>query len=300
MNKFKGAFAALLTPYDSLGNINHRVLKEQVRWLIGQGIDGFYVCGSTGEAFLLSPDERKAELESVCEANNGEKTVIAHVGEIATEHAVELARHAERLNVDAISSISPFYYKFSKEEIMTYYGELMESVDLPFFIYNFPKLSGFSITLDILEEMRKYTQLAGVKFTDSDFYLLERMKRAYPELCVWNGYDEKLLCGLSMGADGGVGSTYNVLCPAIKGILSNFEKGNMQKAQEYQHLVNDMITVMSKCGNVFSAIKTILTFEGMDFGGCRKPFHALSQEDVENIEHAYNVYLKSLEKMKTS
>ena len=291
MNKFKGAFAALLTPYDPFGNIDHKVLKKQVEWLIRQGIDGFYVCGSTGEAFLLSPAERKAVLESVCEANNGEKTVIAHVGQIATEHAVDLARHARSMNVDAISSISPFYYKFSKEEINSYYGDLMDSVDLPFFIYNFPKLSGFAITLEVLEKMRKYPQLTGVKFTDSDFY---------PDLCIWNGYDEMFLCGLCMGADGGVGSTYNVLCPAIQGIRSNFEAGNIKKAQEYQHLVNDMIAVMSKDGNIFLSIKAILTLEGMDFGGCRKPFGSLSQSDTENLKHAYNIYKKSLEKLQTS
>lgn len=90
MKKFEGICAALLTPYDTLGKINHAALKKQVRWLIEQGIDGFYVCGSTGEAFLLSTDERKAILDTVCEANNGEKLVIAHVGQISTEHAMDL------------------------------------------------------------------------------------------------------------------------------------------------------------------------------------------------------------------
>ena len=65
MKEFKGILAALLTPYDACGNVNHKALKKQVRWLIDQGIDGFYVCGSTGEAFLLSQDERKAILETV-------------------------------------------------------------------------------------------------------------------------------------------------------------------------------------------------------------------------------------------
>ena len=57
--------------------------------------------------------------------------------------------------------------------------------------------------------------VAGVKFTSSDFFQLERMKRAHPDLTIWNGYDEMLLSGLSAGADGGIGSTYNVLCPTI-------------------------------------------------------------------------------------
>lgn len=71
MKEFKGICAALLTPYDDQGKVNHPALKKQVRWLIGQGIDGFYVCGSTGEAFLLSQEERQAVLETVCEENNG-------------------------------------------------------------------------------------------------------------------------------------------------------------------------------------------------------------------------------------
>ena len=67
MKKFEGICAALLTPYDESGKVNCAMLKKQVRWLIGQGIDGFYVCGSTGEAFLRSPQERMAILDAVCE-----------------------------------------------------------------------------------------------------------------------------------------------------------------------------------------------------------------------------------------
>ena len=102
MKKFEGICAALLTPYDESGKVNCAMLKKQVRWLIGQGIDGFYVCGSTGEAFLLSPQERMAILDAVCEENNGEKLVIAHIGQIATEHALELGRHAKAAGADAI------------------------------------------------------------------------------------------------------------------------------------------------------------------------------------------------------
>ena len=70
MKPFRGICAALLTPYDGTGKVNHSMLAKQVRWLIEQGIDGFYVCGSTGEAFLLTADERKAVLDTVCQAKN--------------------------------------------------------------------------------------------------------------------------------------------------------------------------------------------------------------------------------------
>ena len=296
MSKFNGICAALLTPYDTLGKVNYKMLKQQVRWLIGQGIDGFYVCGSTGEAFLLSMEERKVVLEAVCEENNGEKLIIAHIGQIATEHSLELGRHAGTLKVDAVSSISPFYYKFSTEEIKGYYLDLMEEIQVPFFIYNFPAYSGFSLTPELLDEMCANPYLAGVKFTASDFFQLERMKYEHPDLTVWNGYDEMLVSGLSSGADGGIGSTYNILCPAVRGIYDSFRAGNLDQAREYQHLVNGVISVLCRYG-VFASLKVILGFLGMEFGGCRKPFLPVEAAAEATLKEIYRAYLRDLEKM---
>ncbi len=293
MKKFEGICAALLTPYTSDGKINHKALKQQVRWLIGQGIDGFYVCGSTGEAFLLSTDERKAVLDTVCEANNGEKLVMAHVGQIATEQAIDLGMHAKAAGVDALSSISPFYYKFSNEEIKNYYLDLMNATEMPFFIYNFPAFSGFSLTPEMLDELCKCPYVAGVKFTSNDFFQMERMKHAHPELSVWNGYDEMLLSGLSAGANGGIGSTYNVLCPAIHRIYDAYKANDSQTALHWQHVANDMISLIVKCG-VFPSIKAILGFEGMDFGACRKPFGGITEEQKAMLKAGYDKYLAQL------
>lgn len=296
MKQFKGICAALLTPFDGTGKIDHKTLAGQVRWLIEQGIDGFYVCGSTAEAFLLSEKERKEILETVCEANNGEKTVIAHIGQISTEAAKDLGVHAKSVGADAISSISPFYYKFTTEEIKQYYLDLMESLEMPFFIYNFPAFSGFSLTPELLDEMCRCPYVAGVKFTSSDFFQMERMKRSHPNLTIWNGYDEMLLSGLSAGASGGIGSTYNVFCPGIRKIYDSFQQGDMQKAYQAQQIVNDVISLIAKFG-VFQSLKSILKYEGMDFGGCRKPFLPLAQEKEEMLIDAYKNYLTELLKL---
>lgn len=289
MKKFEGICAALLTPYDESGKINHQVLKRQVRWLIGEGIDGFYVCGSTAEAFLLSADERKAILDTVCEENNGEKLVMAHIGQISTEHAIELGRHAKAAGADAASSISPFYYKFTNEEIKNYYFDLMNTLEMPFFIYNFPAFSGFSLTPELLDEMCTCTYVTGVKFTASDFFQLERMKHAHPQLTIWNGYDEMLLSGLSAGASGGIGSTYNVLYKGVHKIYDSYKAGDSALALDYQHIVNNMISVICKHG-VFASIKAILGFENIDFGGCCKPFLPISENAKVELKAAYAKY----------
>lgn len=293
MKHFAGICAALLTPFDKEGKVDHNLLRRQVRWLINEGIDGFYVCGSTAEAFLLTADERKAILDTVCAENNGEKIVMAHIGQIATEQALDLGRHAKAAGADAASSISPFYYKFSTEEIKNYYLDLMNGLEMPFFIYNFPAFSGFSLTPDLLDEMCRCPHVAGVKFTASDFFQLERMKHAHPELTIWNGYDEMLLSGLSAGASGGIGSTYNVLCRGVHHIYDSFNAGDSATALRYQHIVNDMIAAICKHG-VFGSIKSLLGAEGMDFGDCRKPFLPLGSAAKEELLHAYALYKDNL------
>ena len=287
---YSGVYAALVTPFTADGAVAHGQLRRLVRYLIGEGIDGFYVGGSTAEAFLLSDGERRAVLETVLEENNGARPVIAHVGAIATEHAASLARHAEASGADAISAISPFYYKFSKEEVTWYYLDIMEASALPMFVYNFPNLSGFALTEDVLDDLRQSPTLKGVKFTSSDFFLLERIKTKHPELVVWNGFDEMLLSGLAMGADGGIRSTYNCMAPLIREIYTSFRAGHMDQAAALQHTANTVIQVICRYG-VFASVKTLLGFEGIDCGGCRRPFQPISEEGKEELKRVYETYL---------
>jgi N-acetylneuraminate lyase len=289
--KFNGIVAALVTPYDKFDEVNYKELKKLVRYLIGKGIDGFYVGGSTGEAFLLSQDERKKILEAVLEENNGEKQVIAHVGNISTDFACDLAKHAKVAGADAVSAISPFYYKFAASEIKQYYFDIMDASDLPMFIYNFPNLSGFSLTSDILDEYCKNGQVGGVKFTSNDFYEMERMRMKHPELTIWNGYDEMFLSGLMAGADGGIGSTYNMLCPIIRGVYDNCKAGNITLAQDYQSKVNEVVGISRKYNNIFVFIKAILALEGLNLGHCRKPFAPLPESAMEDIKYVHSKFV---------
>lgn len=288
--EFKGIYAALVTPYKTDGSINYDELQKLIDHLIKKGIDGFYSCGSTAEVFLQSTEERKKILESVVEATNKRVKVICHVGAISTDLAVELAQHAESAGADAISAISPFYYKFSNEEVISYYYDIMDASMLPMFVYNFPNFSGFSLTEDVLDKLKDKKTLAGVKFTSSDMFLLERIKTNNPDLTVWNGFDEMLAAGLIMGADGGIGSTYNCIPLLIHRIYDSFISGNISAAQEYQRQANHVIKTISKYG-VFESVKTLLSFDGFDFRDCRKPFAKMTQEGRCELEAVYQRYI---------
>lgn len=285
-----GTYAALVTPYTHDNKVNYSELQKLVRYLISNGIDGFYVGGSTAEAFLLTTQERKDCLEAVVEAANGERNVICHTGSISTDTAIELAQHAEKVGADAVSAISPFYYKFNEKEIVQYYQDIMGSTDLPMFIYNFPNFSGFSLTEEVLGKMKENKNLAGVKFTSTDMFLLERFKTNNPDLVIWNGFDEMLIAGLMMGADGGIGSTYNCMPQLIHKIYDSFRTKDMDAAQMYQVQANHVIKAICKHG-VFASVKAILEMDGFCFNGCRRPFSPITDEGRAELKAVYEKYI---------
>ena len=210
MNKFKGVFTALLTPFDKSDKINEKELEKLVKFNVEKGVTGFYVGGSTAEAFLLSSDERKLVYDIVKSAAP-DKTLIAHVGSISEKEATELAIHARKLSYDAVSSVAPFYFKFTFEEIKNYYLRVAQNAELPMIVYNFPNFSGVNLGIKDFESLLCNDNFIGVKHTSSDYFLMEQLKASFPGKLVYNGFDEMFLAGLSMGADGGIGSTYNFM-----------------------------------------------------------------------------------------
>ena len=273
---FKGVFTALLTPFDKENKVNEKALEALIKHNLSMGVKGFYVCGSTGEAFLLSTDERKQVMEIVKDCAKG-ATLIAHIGSVNEAEATDLAKCAEKLGYNAISSVAPFYYKFSFEEIKGYYNRLADSVDLPMLVYHFPAFSGVNMGVGEISQFLENDKFMGIKFTSNDFFTLEQVKSKFPEKIVYNGFDEMFLSGLSMGADGGIGSTYNFMADKFVKIQKLFSENKIAEAQEVQREANRIITLLCKFG-VMQAEKEVLCQLGLDFGECRKPFLSLNDE----------------------
>lgn len=291
---FQGVYVALLTPYTKEGEINCLELKKLVRYLIGKGADGFYVGGSTGEAFLLTPEERKQILETVLDANNGEKKVIAHVGQISTAQACDLARHAACAGADAMSAVAPFYYSFSQDEVRDYYVDIMDAASLPMFVYNFPNASGFTLTPSLLDKLCNLGDVAGVKFTHNNFFQMEIMRRSHPELTIWSGIDQMLASGLIAGADGTIGSSYNIICPIARTVLESVQAGDIARAREYQTKINRVISLSTSNGTRhITGVKAVLELEGFRMGPSRRPFSPLPESARADIQLLYDEFVKT-------
>ena len=279
--KFNGIFTALLTPFDKNNKVNEKELEKLVEFNVKMGVKGFYVGGSTAEAFLLSTDERK-QIMDVVKSVAPEKTLIAHIGSVNELEAQTLANHARDLGYDAISSVAPFYYKFSFNEIKNYYFRLAENTGLPMLVYHIPTFSGVNMGINEMSQFLNDDKFMGIKYTSNDFFTMEQCKAAFPNKIVYNGFDEMLLCGLSMGADGGIGSTYNFMADKFVKIQKLFNEGNIAEAQKIQQEANRIITVLCKIG-VMQAEKEVLNQLGFDFGVCRHPFGEPTEEEKQLI-----------------
>ena len=290
--ELKGIYTALLTPFDSQNKINESALVQLIRHNIAMGVRGFYVGGSTAEAFLLTTEERKQVME-ICRTAAPDQKLIAHIGSIREDEALELSLHAKALGYDAISSVAPFYYKFSFEEIKNYYFRLAEASRMPMIVYHFPAFSGVSMGPKEISTFLERDEFIGIKFTSNDFFTMEQIRAAFPDKLIYNGYDEMFLAGLSMGADGGIGSTYNFMADKFVKIQELFQNNQIQQAQLLQKEANRIITLLCQIG-VMQAEKEVLYQLGIPFGNCRRPFGEPTAAQKELITKEIVPYITKL------
>ena len=152
MKQFKGIYAALMTPFSKDGKVNFDAMGKLIDRCIRSGVNGFYVCGSTGEGVLLSVRERNEIYACVGEYAAGRAKLIAHVGSLATRDAVAMAKNVRKCGFDAVSAVPPFYYAYGFEEIAGYYRAIADAAELPVIVYNFPN-AGTKFTIRDIEEL---------------------------------------------------------------------------------------------------------------------------------------------------
>ncbi len=283
MKMLRGIIPALVTPFDKNNRVDHGALKELVEHLIAKGVNGFYACGSTGECFLMTEEERMATAKTIIEATNGRVPVAVQVGNISTDSAVRLAKQAAADGADYISSVPPFYYQFSLEEIARYYAAIADATDKPMIIYNIPAFSGVSLNAKNMKAIIDNSDVWGLKYTAYDLFELEKIRRAFPELNIFYGHDELFLNSLPIGTSGAIGSTFNVMSEKYQKIKKAHDAGNFADAGKMQSEVNAIIEVLISCG-VMPSVKYILSKQGVPCGECRPPFSKLTEEQKAMLE----------------
>ena len=288
--QLKGLYAALLVPFDENGQVKEEGLKQIAKNAIEvEQLDGLYVNGSSGENFLISKEQKKQIFKVVKEAVGNDVKLIAQVGSLDLNEAIELGKYATNLGYDALSAVTPFYYPFSFEEIKQYYFDIIEATQNKMIIYAIPDLTGVNISINQFKELFNNEKIVGVKYTAPNFFLLERIRKAFPDKLILSGFDEMLVQAVISGVDGAIGSTYNVNGRRARQIYDLAREGKIEEAYKIQHDTNNIIETVLSMG-IYPTLKEVLKTRGIDGGVPKRPFSPFNEANRKELNQLIETY----------
>jgi N-acetylneuraminate lyase len=303
-DKISGLVAAPFTPMDETGAVLYDRIPDYFRLLEKNGIAGAFINGSTGEGVSLTAKERMTITArwADCARDQDSLKIINLVGGTSYAECIDHAQHSAAQGVDAIAIIAPYYFKpSSAKQLAGFCAKVAESVPLmPVYFYHIPVLTGCNLPMIdfLMEAAPVIPNLAGIKYTHEDFMdflsCLRFMDGKYDML--W-GRDENLLAALSLGARGGVGSTYNYAAPLYLKLIEAFDIGNLELARDLQMASIRMISLLGKYGGMGTG-KAYMRYIGFDCGKFRLPVKNMSNEEYRKfsaevaeleMEHLFSV-----------
>lgn len=282
MTDIKGVIPAMLSFFNQEENLDLSCTERMVDFMIDHGADGFYLTGSTGACFTMTAEERNAVVKTVVQKVNGRVPVIVHVGDIGTKKSIELAKYAYEAGADAISSVPPFYWKFSKEDIYRYYKDIAEETPLPMVVYNI-QLAGL-MDMDLILRLTDLPHVQGLKYTarshDEMGYLKEKLGK---DFMIYSGCDEMAFSGLCAGADGIIGSFYNLFPDLYKKILKKVQESDIQGGMKLQKIADEVIFAALKY-DFPSVLHGMMKWRGLEAGYSRRPFYTYKAEELSALK----------------
>ena len=285
----KGLIAAPLTGYRDDGTINLDVIPPYAEMLQANGVAGVFVNGTTGEGFSLTLSERRALAERWVQAAPNGFRVIIHVGHTCQAQSRALAAHAADIGAAAVGEIGPIFFRpASVEALVDYCAETAAAApNLPYYYYHMPSMNQvlFPMTDFLRLADEAIPNLAGIKYTHSDIddyaHCLAFRDGKYDILF---GRDEFLIQGLTVGAQGAVGSTYNIMTRLYLDLAAAFHAGDRPEAERLQAISAETCTTMADTGGFGSCLKAILKTMGLDLGGMRRPQVNVTQAQLARLE----------------
>jgi N-acetylneuraminate lyase len=282
-----GLIAAPHTPFHPDGSLNPDAIDRQAEHMVRSGVDGAFICGTTGEGMSLTGAERRAVAERWVKAAAGRFPVIVHVGHACVRDAQELATHAEEIGANAIAAVPPFYHKpTGTDEVVQFLAALARSAPrTALYYYDIPGMTGVSVPTAKLmaRAAEEVPTFAGVKYSNPDLVLLQECLAVRDgSLDVLFGVDEMLLAAVTLGVRGGVGSTYNYATPLYKRMLAALDSGNLPLARKLQRQSVELVRAIEAHG-ALAANKEVMRLVGVDCGPVRPPLTPIEPTDADRL-----------------
>ena len=281
----QGIVPALVTPFQDDERIDYNAWQAIVDTLIGAGVDGLCVGGSTGEFCSLDLDERLVAMRFCRQAVGQRVPLYANVGAITTRDTVKLAREAETMGVDVAVVVTPYYLKPSPQELAEHYIEVCQAVRLPVVAYNYPQHGGVELTPGTVAQVAaKCENLAGVKDSSGRLELALAFRNCAPgrELAVFVGPERLILPALEQGCAGTVTGGANIAPELFAALYKAFREGHREEAARLQALAGQLEQI-NELHTFPSVIKEAMKMLGLPAGVCRRPVGPMPADAREKL-----------------
>ena len=280
---FEGVATALVTPFKN-GTIDYAMLEQLLDFQLAAGVDAIVVCGTTGEASTMSPQEQLGTIAHAIKYTAGRCKIIAGTGSNNTAHCLEMSRVADSMGAGALLLVTPYYNKCTQAGLVRHYTTVADTVRCPVIVYNVPSRTGVEISVDTLAELSRHPNINGVKEAGGNTAKVARtIERCGDDLFVWSGNDDQTVPLMALGAKGVISVLSNVRPKQTLEMTRACQEGRYADAGKLQCRLMPLIDALF-CEVNPIPVKQALKLIGFDAGEPRLPLTPLSASHEELLK----------------
>lgn len=288
---FEGAGVALVTPFKANGDVNYDKLEEILEEQIAGGTDAIVICGTTGEASTMSPEEHLSVIKYGCEVVKGRIPVVAGTGSNCTREAVYMSQKAEEAGVDGVLLVTPYYNKATQNGLIAHFTSIAESIKIPALLYHIPGRTGVTMKPETIVSLcKKVPNIVGVKEASGNFSsIATMMNMADGCIDVYSGNDDQIVPLLSMGGKGVISVLSNVAPKQTHDICQKFFDGDVKGSLQMQLDAIPLISALFSEVNPIP-VKAAMNMMGKEVGPLRLPLTEMEDAHKEVLKQAMKSY----------
>jgi 4-hydroxy-tetrahydrodipicolinate synthase len=292
---FGRVITAMITPFDTEGNVHYVEAEKLAAYLVANGSDGIVVCGTTGESPTLSWDEEYQLFQVVKAAVAGKAKVIAGTGSNSTSEAIEATQKAAKLGVDGSLQVVPYYNKPPQIGLYQHFAAIAAGCDLPMMLYNIPGRTGQALEPETIAKLAQLDGIVAIKEATGNLDLVSQIRSLTPpDFAIYSGDDSLTLPILAVGGIGVVSVASHLVGNQIQTMIRAFESGQNQTAIQIHIELLPLFKGLFFAPNPMP-IKAALKLQGWEVGGLRLPLCELPTELLpllEKILKQHNLIIK--------
>lgn len=280
MTRFIGSGVALVTPFKE-GEVNYEKLASLIEWQINQSTDAIIICGTTGEAATMTEEEKKNVIKFTVDCVNKRIPVIAGSGSNNTAQAIEISQYCERVGVDGLLVVTPYYNKGNESGLVKHYEGIASAVNIPIILYNVPSRTGMNLSPQLVQKLSWIENIIGIKEASGDIsQVAEIIRLCGDEFYVYSGNDDQVVPLLSLGGKGVISVMANLVPKEMHDLVQLYLTQETEASRKLQLKMNALVPYLFLEVNPIP-VKTAMNLLGMEVGGLRLPLHSMSEAHEE-------------------